>query len=251
MRPARPSGGGRRSPSRSRRASRGRSRHRRPLRTPRQTAAAVAQLQSLSDAFATVAARVRPSVVYITARQAPRAVAQRGQRSAPSLPGLPPELRRFFEMPGMPDGGAPPRSGARLGLRLHRLGRRLRADERARRRQLDAGDGAAARPARVPGARSSAPIRRPTSPCSRSRRPGSPPAPLGDSDEARVGEWVLAVGNPLGENLTFTVTQGIISAKGRVARAAQPLAEQHPGLHPDRRGDQSRQLRRTAGQRAR
>ena len=40
-------------------------------------------------------------------------------------------------------------------------------------------------------------------------------APLGDSDKARVGEWVLAIGNPLGENLTFTVTQGIISAKGR------------------------------------
>src|SRR5205807_5747554 len=38
-------------------------------------------------------------------------------------------------------------------------------------------------------------------------------APLGDSEAARVGEWVLAVGNPLGENLTFTVTQGIISAK--------------------------------------
>ena len=30
-----------------------------------------------------------------------------------------------------------------------------------------------------------------------------------------MGEWVLAVGNPLGENLTFTVTSGIISAKGR------------------------------------
>ncbi|HEY8259431.1 MAG TPA: Do family serine endopeptidase [Gemmatimonadales bacterium] len=41
------------------------------------------------------------------------------------------------------------------------------------------------------------------------------PAPLGDSDASRVGEWVLAVGNPLGENLTFTVTSGIISAKGR------------------------------------
>jgi serine protease Do len=40
-------------------------------------------------------------------------------------------------------------------------------------------------------------------------------APLGDSEASRVGEWVLAVGNPLGENLTFTVTQGIISAKGR------------------------------------
>jgi serine protease Do len=44
---------------------------------------------------------------------------------------------------------------------------------------------------------------------------GLTPAPLGDSDASRVGEWVLAVGNPLGKNLTFTVTQGIISAKGR------------------------------------
>jgi serine protease Do len=41
------------------------------------------------------------------------------------------------------------------------------------------------------------------------------PATLGNSDAARVGEWVLAVGNPLGENLSFTVTSGIISAKGR------------------------------------
>jgi serine protease Do len=41
------------------------------------------------------------------------------------------------------------------------------------------------------------------------------PAPLGKSSTARVGEWVLAVGNPLGDNLTFTVTSGIISAKGR------------------------------------
>jgi serine protease Do len=38
---------------------------------------------------------------------------------------------------------------------------------------------------------------------------------LGNSDDARVGEWVLAIGNPLGEGLTFTVTSGIVSAKGR------------------------------------
>ncbi len=44
---------------------------------------------------------------------------------------------------------------------------------------------------------------------------GLTPAALGTSADARIGEWVLAIGNPLGENLTFTVTSGIISAKGR------------------------------------
>lgn len=42
---------------------------------------------------------------------------------------------------------------------------------------------------------------------------GLPTLDLADSDEAQIGEWVLAVGNPL--NLTSTVTAGIISAKGR------------------------------------
>jgi Do/DeqQ family serine protease len=36
---------------------------------------------------------------------------------------------------------------------------------------------------------------------------------LGNSDQVKVGEWVLAVGNPF--NLTSTVTAGIVSAKGR------------------------------------
>jgi Do/DeqQ family serine protease len=36
---------------------------------------------------------------------------------------------------------------------------------------------------------------------------------LGDSDAVKIGEWVLAVGNPY--NLTSTVTAGIVSAKGR------------------------------------
>lgn len=37
--------------------------------------------------------------------------------------------------------------------------------------------------------------------------------PFGNSDALRIGEWVLAVGNPL--NLELTITAGIVSAKGR------------------------------------
>ena len=40
-----------------------------------------------------------------------------------------------------------------------------------------------------------------------------PTIPFGDSEKLKVGEWVLAVGNPF--NLTSTVTAGIVSAKSR------------------------------------
>ena len=39
--------------------------------------------------------------------------------------------------------------------------------------------------------------------------------PFGDSDKLRLGEWVLAVGSPMGYQLRGTITAGIVSAKGR------------------------------------
>src|SRR6059036_20606 len=43
-----------------------------------------------------------------------------------------------------------------------------------------------------------------------------PTVGFGNSDSTRVGEWVLAIGNPL--EFTFTVTAGIVSGKGRLLR---------------------------------
>jgi len=42
-----------------------------------------------------------------------------------------------------------------------------------------------------------------------------PLAALGDSDAVRVGDWAIAMGNPLGQQFSFSVTMGIVSAVGR------------------------------------
>ena len=40
-------------------------------------------------------------------------------------------------------------------------------------------------------------------------------ATFGDSDKVQVGDWAIAMGNPLGEQFSFSVTMGIVSAVGR------------------------------------
>jgi serine protease Do len=186
------------------------------LARPAISTGAVARLEDLSDAFATVAARVKPSVVYVTARHDVQQVS--GRRQAPSFDPsqLPPELRDFFRnMPGLPQ---EPRGGSRGGIAsgsgfvVSNDGFILTNNHVV--------DGASEVTVRLLDRREfKAKVvgRDPNTDVAvlKIDAKGLTAAPLGNSDAARVGEWVLAVGNPLGENLTFTVTQGIISAKGR------------------------------------
>jgi len=59
---------------------------------------------------------------------------------------------------------------------------------------------------------------------------------FGDSNSARIGEWVLAVGNPF--NLTSTVTAGIISAKSRdlSGRNTQSFIQTDAAVNPGNSG---------------
>lgn len=61
-----------------------------------------------------------------------------------------------------------------------------------------------------------------------------PAAPLGDSDRLRVGEIVVAIGNPLG--LHHTVTSGIISAKGRAIGHTMPVLQTDAAVNPGSSG---------------
>ena len=59
---------------------------------------------------------------------------------------------------------------------------------------------------------------------------------FGDSDNAKIGEWVLAVGNPF--NLTSTVTAGIISAKSRnlTGSSSQSFIQTDAAVNPGNSG---------------
>jgi len=65
-----------------------------------------------------------------------------------------------------------------------------------------------------------------------------PYAIFGDSDNSKIGEWVLAVGNPF--NLTSTVTAGIISAKSRsldpTGRTTQSYIQTDAAVNPGNSG---------------
>ncbi len=57
---------------------------------------------------------------------------------------------------------------------------------------------------------------------------------FGDSDNTKIGEWVLAVGNPF--NLTSTVTAGIVSAKARDLGRDQSFIQTDAAVNPGNSG---------------
>jgi serine protease Do len=173
--------------------------------------AAIAPLIETQNAFAAVASQVTPAVVSIHI-EGTRPASQRIQ-----MPDMP-DLRQF----GFPDMGIPfrgQRGGQSADQVVHASGsgfivskdgliltnNHVVADANkvtvilSDRREFDA---------KVVG-------RDPTTDVAVIKIDGQnlPTVALGDDETARVGDWVLAIGNPLG--LDFTVTQGIVSAKGR------------------------------------
>ncbi len=164
------------------------------------TAVDPATAQALSNIFRSAADRALPSVVQVAVERS----------AAMARSNVPDDFRRFF---GIPEGedGLPPQVGAGSGFILNADGlvvTNAHVVEGADRVLVRLVDGREF-PGQVVGADPSTDV------AVVRIDPGEdvPEAVIGDSDEVKVGDWVLALGNPLG--LEFTVTAGIVSARGR------------------------------------
>jgi serine protease Do len=160
-------------------------------------------LQDLSDAFASVADAVRPSVVYIRAAHTEKTAQNNNRQQLP--PGMEQFFPRFRSKPEYEQGSG---SGFIVSPDGYILTNNhvVESAQTVRVRLLDRREF----DAKVVGTDPNTDVA-----VLKIDAKGLKPMALGNSDAEKIGEWVLAVGNPLGEGLTFTVTQGIISAKGR------------------------------------
>jgi serine protease Do len=189
--------------------------------TPRTQAPNEARV--LSSAFSAVAKALRPSVVRIDVEI--QQVAARGRTRAGGKgggnPEVPPFFRRFFDFDDGAGGGDDAdqtQRGTGSGVVLDGAGnivtnRHVVSGATTTKVVFSDGREFSARTIGMDSETDVAVIRL-----------DKPPrdliaARLGDSDALEVGEWVLAVGSPLG--LDQTVTAGIISGKGRVGRHVQ------------------------------
>ena len=201
-------------------------------------------LDDVSRALAMVATRVKPSVVYITSKEVVPIGIESGLQSLP--PGVPPELAPLFrDMPRRP--GRLPRRVPRAEMVSSGSGFVVSPDgyiltnahvvagaRRVTVRLLDRREFRA----RVVGGDPTTDVA-----VLKIDAGGLTPLPFGNSDSLQVGELVLAVGNPLGESLTFSVTSGIVSAKGRAldlpnenTRSIQDFIQTDAAINPGNSG---------------
>jgi serine protease Do len=173
----------------------------------------------LSSAFSAVARALRPSVVRIDVEIAPQRMAQNQGGDQDEDQQMAPFLRRFFQFgPGMPEPSPGPQRGTGSGVVMDARGdivtnRHVVSGATNVKVTFSDGREFAAKTLGMDSETDVAVIRL-----------DQPPkdlvaARLGDDDKLEVGEWVLAVGSPLG--LDQTVTAGIVSGKGKVGRHVQ------------------------------
>jgi serine protease Do len=187
-----------------------------PAVTPKQEVPSEAK--ALSHAFSSVAKALGPSVVRIEVEvSAPQEDRPGGGRGGGE--DIPPMFRHFFEFG--PGEGAPapgPQHGVGSGFIIDGSGdivTNRHVVQGATKVTVTMNDGKEY-PARVVGKdvqTDVAVVRLEKGPSNLSV------ARLGDSDKLEVGEWVVAVGSPLG--LEQTVTAGIVSGKGRAGKHVQ------------------------------
>jgi serine protease Do len=163
--------------------------------------AAISGAETLSKAFVAISKEVLPSVVTIYSERLV-AVNPQGDRSGRGMP------EDFFHFFGLPD--QVPQRGMGSGVIIQEDGLILTNNHvvaGADRVRVNLSDGRDF-DAKVLGRDPKTDIA-----VLRIEASGLPAARMGSSDALEVGEWVLAVGSPF--QLNQTVTQGIVSAKGR------------------------------------
>jgi serine protease Do len=186
--------------------------------TPRTAVPSVAR--ELTDAFASAATAIRPSVVRVDVDMAaPRTAAARGRAEVP--PDMPDFIERFFhfgDFGELPMPAPAPSRGTGSGVIIDAAGSVLTNAHVAERAgkvsiTLESGKKLAAH---VVG-------RDPMTDIAVVKIDNPPKdlvvARVGDAGQLRVGEWVLAVGSPLG--MHQTVTAGIVSGLGQTGRSFQ------------------------------
>ncbi len=170
-------------------------------------------LEDLGNAFTAVSEAVRSAVVYIevTATRDPHA----GQT-------LPPGMERFFQFPDEPQ----ERRGSGSGFIISSEGHIVTNNhvvEGANRVDVTLFDQRQFE-ARVVGHDPLTDVA-----VIKIDAQNLPAVAMGNSDNVRVGEWVLAIGNPLGREYSFTVTAGIVSGRGRRLDNLRPLSDSTGG----------------------